>query len=271
MNAETTFPPRAQEVQSAWLWGISKDTCPASLAWWRPRLRERHATQECNGRCPRIPRDVTFRRDEELATPSLTQGLLRSFFVSQRMWHDDTVVEIKIQNIVASGRIADSLDLQALSLAMDDDDVTYRPKQFPGLVYRMRRPKVAILLFSTGKTVCTGGKSVEQAREAVRKVAEIVTAAGTKVRDKQDVEIQNIVATADLNTDFDLSLLATTLLSEGVEYEPEQFPGLVYRIKEPKAVILVFQSGKVVCTGTRTPEDAALAVDRFLDAVKGVY
>jgi len=181
------------------------------------------------------------------------------------------VVEIEIQNVVASGRIAESLDLQALSLSMDDDGVTYKPKRFPGLVYRMRESKVAVLLFRSGKVVCTGGKSVEQAREAVRRVAETVAAAGAKVRDKLDVEIQNIVASADLNTDFDLRLIATTLLSEDVEYEPEQFPGLVYRIREPKAVILVFQSGKVVCTGTRTPEDAALAVHRFLDAVKGVH
>jgi len=181
------------------------------------------------------------------------------------------VVKIEIQNVVASGRIADSLDLQALSLAMDDAGVTYKPKQFPGLVYRMREPKVAILLFSTGKIVCTGGKSVEQAREAMRKVAETVAAKGVKLRDELDVEIQNIVATADLNIEFDLSLLATTLLSEGVEYEPEQFPGLVYRIKEPKAVILVFQSGKVVCTGTKTPEEATLAVDMFLKAIKGIH
>ena len=50
----------------------------------------------------------------------------------QGMQRGDTVVEIEIQNVVASGRIADSLDLQALSLAMDDDGVTYKPKQFPG-------------------------------------------------------------------------------------------------------------------------------------------
>ena len=181
------------------------------------------------------------------------------------------MVEIEIQNVVASGRIADSLDLQALSLAMDDDGVSYMPKRFPGLVYRMREPKVAVLLFSTGKVVCTGGKSVEQTREAVRRVVKTVAAAGAKVRDKLDIEIQNIVASADLNLDFDLGLLAMTLLSESVEYEPEQFPGLVYRIKEPKAVILAFQSGKVVCTGTKTPEDAALAVERFLDVVKSIH
>lgn len=187
------------------------------------------------------------------------------------MPHADTVVKIEIQNIVASGRIADSLDLQALSLAMDDEGVSYRPEQFPGLVYRMREPKVAMLLFSSGKVVCTGGKSVEQARDAMKKVAKTAARAGVKVREKLDVEIQNIVATADLNTTFDLSLVANTLISEGIEYEPEQFPGLVYRVKEPKAVILVFQSGKVVCTGTKTPGDAASAVDFFFNVVKGIH
>ncbi len=187
------------------------------------------------------------------------------------MCRGDTVAKIEIQNMVASGRIADSLDLNALTLSMDDERATYKPERFPGLVYRMLKPKVAILLFSTGKVVCTGGKSVEQVREAVRNIAKTVAAAGGKVRDKLDIEIQNIVATADLKISFDLSMIATALLSESVEYEPEQFPGLVYRLKEPKAVILVFQSGKVVCTGTKTLEDATLAVDRFLDAVKGVY
>ena len=180
------------------------------------------------------------------------------------------MVEIEIQNVVASGRIADSLDLRALSVAMDDDGVSYMPKRFPGLVYRMREPKVAVLLFSTGKVVCTGGKSVEQTREAVERVVKTVAATGAKVKRELDLEIQNIVASADLNLDFDLGLIAMTLLSEGVEYEPEQFPGLVYRIKEPKAVILAFQSGKVVCTGTKTPQDAALAVERFLEVVKGI-
>jgi len=187
------------------------------------------------------------------------------------MWRDDTVAEIEIQNIVASTRIADSLDLKTLSQDMDEAGVTYNPKQFPGLVYRMREPKVAVLLFSSGKVVCTGGKSVKQVREAVRKVAERAAAAGAKVNDDLDIQIQNIVAVADLHTHFDLRLIATTLQSEGVEYEPEQFPGLVYRIGDPKAVILVFRSGKVVCTGTKTPEDAALAVDRFVDALKGIY
>jgi len=191
--------------------------------------------------------------------------------LSKSMRLGDTVATIEVQNIVASGRIADSLDLQALSLSMADEHVTYRPEQFPGLVYRMKKPKVAILLFSTGKVVCTGGKSVEQVREAVKSVAKTAAAAKVKVRANLDIEIQNIVATADLKRDFDLSMIATALLSEGVEYEPEQFPGLVYRLKEPKAVILVFQSGKVVCTGTRTLEDAALAVDKLLDTIKGLY
>jgi len=184
------------------------------------------------------------------------------------MQRGDTAVEIEIQNVVASGRIADSLDLQALSVTMDDDGVTYKPKRFPGLVYRMREPKVAVLLFSTGKIVCTGGKSVEQTREAVRRVVKTVAAAGAKVRDKVDVEIQNIVASADLNIDFDLRLIAMTLLPEGVEYEPEQFPGLVYRLDEPKVVLLLFGSGKMVCTGAKKPSDVEQAVEKITQELK---
>ena len=86
-----------------------------------------------------------------------------------------------------------------------------------------------------------------------------------------EIEIQNVVASGRIADILDLQALSLAMDDAGVTYKPEQFPGLVYRIKEPKAVILVFQSGKVVCTGTKTPEDAALAVDIFLEAIKGIY
>ena len=153
------------------------------------------------------------------------------------------MVKIKIQNVVASGTIADSLDLSALSLAIDDDGVTYEPNQFPGLVYKMREPKVAVLLFSSGKIVCTGAKSVEQAKEAVRRVAKTAAAAGATVKDEPDIEVQNIVASSDLGMEINLNAIAISLGLEKVEYEPEQFPGLVYRLDEPKVVVLLFGSG----------------------------
>jgi len=178
------------------------------------------------------------------------------------------VVEIKIQNIVASGTLADSLDLSALSLAMDDDGVTYKPDRFPGLVYKMRKPKVAVLLFSSGKVVCTGAKSVEQVKEAVRRVAKIAAGAGATVKDEPDIEVQNIVASSDLGMEINLNAIAISLGLENVEYEPEQFPGLVYRLDEPKVVLLLFGSGKMVCTGAKKPSDVEQAVEKITQELK---
>jgi transcription initiation factor TFIID TATA-box-binding protein len=72
--------------------------------------------------------------------------------------------------------------------------------------------------------------------------------------------VQNIVAVYDLNMQLNLTNIAMSLGLENVEYEPEQFPGLVYRIEEPKVVLLLFGSGKVVCTGAKEKGEIAQAV-----------
>jgi transcription initiation factor TFIID TATA-box-binding protein len=86
---------------------------------------------------------------------------------------------------------------------------------------------------------------------------------GVEVYKDLVIVIQNIVATADLSGELNLSEVALSRGLENVEYEPEQFPGLVYRIKEPKVVMLLFGSGKIVCTGARKIEDVSLAVDKL--------
>ncbi len=134
------------------------------------------------------------------------------------------------------------------------------PEKFPGLIYRIKDPKTALLLFSSGKLVCTGAKSVKMANEVVQRVMKQIREMGIDVLEKPDVKIQNIVATTDLKTDLNLNSIAITLGLERVEYEPEQFPGLVYRVDEPKVVALLFGSGKIVCTGAKEIPD----IDRAL-------
>ena len=131
-------------------------------------------------------------------------------------------------------------------------NVEYRPKRFPGLVFRLKRPKTAILIFSTGKMVCTGAKSEKLARSAVRKVVRELKKNGIIVLGKPVIIIQNIVASANLHNKVDLETAADLL--ENVMYEPEQFPGLIYRMKDPKTVLLVFTSGKIVSTGGKSEE-----------------
>ena len=173
---------------------------------------------------------------------------------------------IKIENVVASTSLGAELDLQAIALALDGAE--YEPEQFPGLIYRLKEPKTATLLFRSGKAVCTGGKSLEQVKIAIGKVAKQVEAAGVAIKKDPKIEVQNIVATSDFGSKINLNAIAMTLGLENVEYEPEQFPGLVYRLAVPKVVVLLFGSGKLVCTGARKPDDVEIAVDKITQELR---
>jgi transcription initiation factor TFIID TATA-box-binding protein len=165
----------------------------------------------------------------------------------------------KVQNIVASTQFADSLDLSAVASILEGSQ--YDPKRFPGLVYRMKEPKTALLLFGSGKVICTGGKTLNDVRESVDIVADKLLKAGIPVERHPEITVQNIVATCDLGAGINLVNIVMALSLEEVEYEPEQFPGLVYRLENPKAVCLLFGTGKMVITGARTMEDVDKAVE----------
>ena len=171
------------------------------------------------------------------------------------------MIEVKVQNIVASTSFADKLDLDVIAQSFEDAE--YEPEQFPGLVYRLKNPKTATLLFKSGKANCTGAKNIEEVRKIVSILAEKLERIGVKVYKNPEIVIQNIVATSDLEGELNLSEVAVSLGLENVEYEPEQFPGLVYRFKEPKVAMLLFGSGKIVCAGARKIEDVLLAVDKL--------
>jgi len=143
--------------------------------------------------------------------------------------------KIKIENVVASTQIGENIDLNKIAREIPDAD--YKPKQFPGLVLRTKEPKAAALIFRSGKVVCTGSKSVEDARRAVKQIVKIVGSLGIPVIEEPEVKVQNIVASADLGTDLNLNAIAIGLGLENVEYEPEQFPGLVYRLRDPRVVV----------------------------------
>lgn len=168
---------------------------------------------------------------------------------------------IHIQNVVASTSIGEELDLNAISATFSNAE--YEPEQFPGLVFRVAQPKTAALIFRSGKVVCTGAKSIEEVHTAVGIVCDELRANGFETIDDPEITIQNIVATSDLGAELNLNAIAIGLGLENVEYEPEQFPGLVYRLTDPKVVVLIFGSGKLVCTGARKKTDAEDAVDKI--------
>jgi len=166
---------------------------------------------------------------------------------------------ITIQNVVASATLNQKVDLNAVVKSFPG--VEYRPEQFPGLVFRIKRPKTATLIFNSGKMVCTGAKSEKESRRAVMAVVKELKKSGTVIIRKPDLKVVNIVASVSLGGKVDLEQAVSKLVK--TMYEPEQFPGLIYRMDEPKVVILIFASGNLVCTGAKKEQDVHDAVHKL--------
>lgn len=158
--------------------------------------------------------------------------------------------DLKIQNIVATTSLGKPVSLT--KLARSQSNTEYNPEQFPGLVLRIKDPKSAVLVFSSGNLVCTGTKSVAQVRQVIEEVIKQIGKIGVKITERPKVTVQNIVASGSIDLNLNLNVLALQL--ENTEYEPEQFPGLVYKLVDPPATFLLFSNGKLVCTGTKDKE-----------------
>jgi len=224
---------------------------------------------------------------------------------------------LTVVNVVASTRVAEELDLPDIAIQLNCE---YEPEQFPGVVYRVVDPKLAILMFRSGRAVCTGGKNQNNIEVGIERMTKDLRDAGIETWDIKDIEIevQNMVATyslfypedyagvarmddnntrvidtsdgiraatdeevkeedsrirgiregeplAALPRKLNLNNLTFHLPFDKVEYEPEQFPGLIYRLDYPKVVCLIFSSGKMVITGARTKSDFFEAVQFIQD------
>ncbi|PSQ51390.1 TATA-box-binding protein [Halobacteriales archaeon SW_8_65_20] len=166
---------------------------------------------------------------------------------------------LEVENVVASTGIGQELDLE--TLADDLPTTDYAPDHFPGLVYRTESPQAAALIFRSGKVVCTGAQSVIAVKDALKIFFQELRDLGIHVDEEPEITIENMVTSGDLDERLNLNAIAIGLGLANIEYEPEQFPGLVYRLDEPPVVVLLFGSGKLVITGARTAEDAEAALD----------
>ncbi len=160
----------------------------------------------------------------------------------------DLKLDYKIENVVATVVMEISEKIDLTKIARKFEDAEYNPERFPGLVMRITDPKATFLIFSTGKMVITGLRRADEASPGVGKIVKAIKKAGINVSNPE-ITIQNIVASGDLHTFIDLNLAATIM--ENAMYEPEVFPGLIYRMAIPKTVFLIFSTGKVVCTGAK--------------------
>ena len=166
---------------------------------------------------------------------------------------------IAIVNVVASATIEQQLDLN--DIIKKFPEVEWNPEQFPGAVFRLRNPKTATLLFGSGKMVCTGSKSEEMAVKAVNTVVQKLRKGKIKIKNDPIVTVQNIVSSINLRGKVSLEQAARTLPRS--MYEPEQFPGLIHRMLDPKTVILIFASGKLVCVGARQEDEIHRSVNQI--------
>lgn len=170
-------------------------------------------------------------------------------------------MDYKIVNLVASSSLGSNLDLYNLATAIPE--IEYEPEQFPGAILKMAEPKVSLLLFKNGNIIISGAAFEKDIKTAIKKATKIISEVQKNVTLKQRIsyKIVNLVATSSLNKQIDLFNAAVTL--DNIEYEPEQFPGAIVRLFNPKLTILLFKNGKLICAGAKSEEDIVAGLNKL--------
>src|SRR3989338_6522057 len=171
---------------------------------------------------------------------------------------------IQIVNIVVSTGLEKDIPLEKMAATLPNTE--YNPEQFPGLVLRIKEPKTSALIFSSGKVVCTGARDLEEVDRSIQSIIKSLKKLNIHVTIKPEITVQNIVASGSIGIDLNLNILGVQL--PNTEYEPEQFPGLVHKLKGTNATFLLFSNGKIVCTGTKTEEQVNDATDKLIENLK---
>ena len=175
-----------------------------------------------------------------------------------------------ITNVVAAGNLGLELDLYKLPAKFRN--IEYEPEQFPGAILKFNKPKATLLVFKNGKIVVVGCKDRKTIEEAIVKAYELLAPVASKINKKLnkknlDYEITNMVAAADLGIEMDL-FQVTLQVPEDIEYEPEQFPGAILKLRDPKVSILVFKNGKIILAGARTAKEIEKALEKVKKLLK---
>ncbi|MBN1896376.1 MAG: TATA-box-binding protein [Candidatus Aenigmarchaeota archaeon] len=176
--------------------------------------------------------------------------------------------DVKVENVVVFATLGVDVPLEKISVELDAAE--YAPESFPGVIYRIKEPRVATLIFSSGKIVCTGARSIESAKVAVEKVINDLRGLDVNVPKDYALKVENIVASTQMHVDQKLDLDQIAFNLENSEYEPESFPGLVFRLTEPRVAFLLFGTGKMICTGSRNQEDIHTALTSFRGKLEAI-
>lgn len=189
----------------------------------------------------KTPKAKRKKRKRELINPD--------DFKQAAVSEDLILPSFELQNVVATFNLGvDHLDLRAI--ALEKAFIEYNPQKFAAATLRIREPRTTALAFASGNMVCTGAKTEAQSRLASRKYVRLLQKHGIPVSFR-NFKIQNIVASAEVPHTLKLLELSRSY-GPYVSYEPDLFPGLVFRTTAPKLVFLLFRSGKVVITGAKS-------------------
>lgn len=173
-------------------------------------------------------------------------------------------VYAKTENVVVSANIHRDLPLEKLAGKLEKTE--YNPEQFPGLIFKSDQPKFSALLFSSGKIICTGTKSLKEAKAAINVIIRKLNSAGVRVTGEPDIDVQNMVAAGSVGGKLNLNEIVFKF--ENTEYEPEQFPGLVYHLPGSHITFLLFGTGKIVVTGAKSEKEIIESVYILRDQLK---
>jgi transcription initiation factor TFIID TATA-box-binding protein len=171
---------------------------------------------------------------------------------------------MELQNVVASVDLAKRLVLEDLLVKLPDSE--YQPDTFPGLVYRIQKPNATFLIFQTGKIIAVGNKTIPNAKKAVKALVAEFRKLGISMPNSYKVKIENIVVSDSIGKKIDIDRLVFKL--DGSEYTPDTFPGVIYRIENPKASFLIFSSGKLICAGASSLSNARKALEELKKRLK---
>jgi transcription initiation factor TFIID TATA-box-binding protein len=164
---------------------------------------------------------------------------------------------VKVVNMVGSGSLDLELDLETLSEEIGQPQARYDPDKYPGMYLRFEEEAPLITVYRTGKYIITGPTSNEELFDLRERFLKFLSDIDVIENATDDwFSVQNYVCTEDLGQTLNLNALAIGLGLERTEYEPEQFPGLIYRPEGYDGVVLLFATGSVVITGSRSVDSA---------------
>jgi transcription initiation factor TFIID TATA-box-binding protein len=173
---------------------------------------------------------------------------------------------MNVSNIIGITKIADKIDLKKLYVVLYNS--SFEPEQFSGLVFRSEEPPGTLTIFSTGKVICSGAKGRGDVETIISNFVEKLKFQEIPVIDEPEIQIKNMVFTKTLGSKINLAKVALSFGLQNVDYEPEDFPGLVYKEEEPPATFMLFESGMLICTGSDSLEKAELAYSKLEKKLK---